>query len=109
MIMSIIEWLAPFLLVPASYFSYRFVGFRKPRYWIYFILLLSVFYLEIVKISFQNDLFDFFQYLLVPQTISLYPRENKPTFRACSRGHRPFPGRAFGAAVSHPSALGGSA
>ena len=109
MIMSIIEWLAPFLLVPASYFSYRFVGFRKPRYWIYFILLISVFYLEIVKISFQNDLFDFFQYLLVPQTISLYPRENKPTFRACSRGYEPIPGPTSGRLLGHHSGLGGSA
>jgi hypothetical protein len=58
MFLSILLWAAPFLVIPVTYFFFRFLPFRKARYTGYGVLLAAAFFQNLFCCSFHNDLFD---------------------------------------------------
>ncbi|MGA2507090.1 MAG: hypothetical protein ABSF80_06420 [Chitinispirillaceae bacterium] len=58
-------WLAPFLIVPASYLFFRYVPFRRPRYCFYGLILVAAFFLNLFLISFWNEILDTIEFLVI--------------------------------------------
>lgn len=62
---KLLLWSVPLLIIPASYIMYRSMPFRRPRYYLYAIVLAIAFFLNLFHVSFINDLVDKTEYFLV--------------------------------------------
>ena len=55
---KILLWLVPLLVIPVSYVFCRYVPLRKARYYLYAVVLIAAFFLNLFQISFWNELFE---------------------------------------------------
>ncbi len=62
---KILLWLVPLLVIPVSYVFCRYVPLRKARYYLYAVVLIAAFFLNLFQISFWNELFDAIEFILI--------------------------------------------
>lgn len=56
MMADVFLWLAPLLVLPASWVFYKVIPFRKQRYCIYAVALVAAFTLDLFHVSFSNGM-----------------------------------------------------
>lgn len=63
--MNFLLWILPFFVLILSYFSFRLNPVKSLRYKIYALILLIVFVMDLMKLTFVNDAIDTVRFLLV--------------------------------------------
>lgn len=67
-IVSYIVWLFPLLILPVGFVLFKFVPFKRVRFFIYALILVAAFFFDLFKVSFRSGIFDnilFFSVLLI--------------------------------------------